>query len=467
MVHHAPLFPSLLALWALVGVDPMSGARIVNALAFGLIVFGSGQLLLRVLQSSLLAALGAAAALVSWPLLRVSTMAWSEPLFALLVIAFISALSRLLDTGKWRWLAVTGAVAALACLQRYVGVALVASGGVMIVFCLRNRRLLMRIAFAAVFGVASSLPIGLWLVRNHVRTDTFMGTRPESQEDLLSVTGDVLRVLGSWLRPGETGLWLAAFGVGVSALAVPAAVRALRRRSDGSVAAGAQGSPPLTSAGRATRREVTAAATVVLVFLGFMVRAELSVGMDRVNDRLLAPVYVPMIVVILSLAQTGILRLSARPTQRALATTVVAVLCLLWLWTPARRVCAYTERCAADGAGGYNTVRWRESSILHSLQYVRWRDPPRVYCNEPYAMYILAGQRSRSMHAAPRDAVVFRHWLSRGTPIMVVWLRDAKSRGIRSPEELRDSFRVKEVFAVADGSIYSVRLGAGFERREE
>jgi len=40
-----PLFPTVLAILGLLGIEPLDGARFVNIAAFGLIIFAFGQLL--------------------------------------------------------------------------------------------------------------------------------------------------------------------------------------------------------------------------------------------------------------------------------------------------------------------------------------------------------------------------------------------------------------------------------------
>ena len=77
LVHWPPLFPTLLAVLGLAGIEPLVGARIINILAFGLTIFFSGQLLRMYLRSNSLVILGTASVALSLHLLYVSNMVWT------------------------------------------------------------------------------------------------------------------------------------------------------------------------------------------------------------------------------------------------------------------------------------------------------------------------------------------------------------------------------------------------------
>lgn len=81
MIHFPPLYPALLAAAGLVaGVDPLVAATWLNVALFGANVLLIGGVLARTLRSPGLAVFGTFAALTTLPMLRVHSMAWSEPL---------------------------------------------------------------------------------------------------------------------------------------------------------------------------------------------------------------------------------------------------------------------------------------------------------------------------------------------------------------------------------------------------
>lgn len=165
-----PLYSLLLAAPGLLAWDPMDAAGPLNAAIFGLTVFVAGLWLRERLHSGLLAWWGCLAVMLSLPLTREASWALSEPLFILLATLSLVQLDRFLDNGKHRSLAWASAFAALACLTRQMGVALVATTAVLLALQpgtatpLKAKRITMH-------ALVSLVPLGLWTLRNLLSSD--------------------------------------------------------------------------------------------------------------------------------------------------------------------------------------------------------------------------------------------------------------------------------------------------------
>jgi len=87
MTHFPPGFPSILALIGLLtGLDPLRGARVFNALLFGLNVGLTGWLGWRMTGSRVASLIVALLTLTSSSLLYVHSRAMSEPLYIFLTL---------------------------------------------------------------------------------------------------------------------------------------------------------------------------------------------------------------------------------------------------------------------------------------------------------------------------------------------------------------------------------------------
>jgi 4-amino-4-deoxy-L-arabinose transferase-like glycosyltransferase len=190
--HFPPLFTMVLAALGKVGLDPLGGARVVNALAFAGIVLLVG-LVVRSRTGSMPAAIVASvltAAAVD--LLTYSASALSEPLFILLAIAGLVVLAAFLDRPSPTLLVAAGALVGAAFLTRYVGIALVVAGTAALVW----RR---RWAAAGVFGAIAVAPVAVWLVS--------AGGRGSSDRSFVlhmfgaDYLGQAVRPLSRWLVP--------------------------------------------------------------------------------------------------------------------------------------------------------------------------------------------------------------------------------------------------------------------------
>ena len=202
-VHWPPLFPTLLAGMASIGIDPLNGARLFNAAIFGLIIFVTGHLLRTHLKSMTLVLIGTAFLLVSVIFLRVSIMAWSEPLFVLLTIAFFFYLSKFLKEQRFKFLILIGILAGVACLQRYIGFTLIFTGIISIFFFTHSGARHQTLKSASFFGFVSSIPLAIWLGRNYALTSTISGVRPPSTTGFFQNAAETLKSVSFWLLPTD------------------------------------------------------------------------------------------------------------------------------------------------------------------------------------------------------------------------------------------------------------------------
>ena len=125
VTHFPPAYSSVLAFIGLFGLDPLRGARFLNALLFGLNLVLMGILGWRMTKSLPAGLVLAALFLANDSLLRVHTTALSEPLFIFLsLLAFWMFDLYFERDAHWLWLVACGVFVGLAYLTRYAGLAL-------------------------------------------------------------------------------------------------------------------------------------------------------------------------------------------------------------------------------------------------------------------------------------------------------------------------------------------------------
>ena len=128
-----PLYPLLLAAASLFIFDPHAVAGLVNAVIFGLTVLLVGHWLRQRLESGWLALWACLATMLSFPLVREASWAMTEPLFILTATLSLMHLDKFLREGRDASLLWAAAFAALTCLTRYIGVALVAASALLLI----------------------------------------------------------------------------------------------------------------------------------------------------------------------------------------------------------------------------------------------------------------------------------------------------------------------------------------------
>ncbi len=162
LTHYPPLYPLILSAAGFFGVDMLQWA-----LGWDLILLIANILLAGVIASRMGfrdTTLPVALVALCPGILTVHWMVWSEPVFIFLGFAGLVTLDIYLKSRRSAVLLVAGVIMALAWLDRYIGIALIAgAGGTLWLFSHRRVRDLL------VFGIVSSAPLLLWLSHNVIR----------------------------------------------------------------------------------------------------------------------------------------------------------------------------------------------------------------------------------------------------------------------------------------------------------
>ena len=231
-----PIWPGLMAAvsW-LTPLNALGAAIVLNAaVSFGVVVVGH-RLLRSVVTDERLVLLGTLVFALGPSTVGLGHVLMTDMAFALVVMTWMLVLMRFRRTGS---LATLGAAALLAWVGfglRYVGLVLIAFGGLWLLLDQR-RPLAQRFRDGVLYGiVAASAPIA-WMLRNRSIDGTFTGERNPSARGFVDNCFDVAATLGRFLLPGFgngfTKIW-AGIGIVVLAITVWVTWKVLQRRPDG------------------------------------------------------------------------------------------------------------------------------------------------------------------------------------------------------------------------------------------
>lgn len=242
-----PLYPLTLTPFT----DMQMAARSMNAVCLALTV----TLTLYALRDRTTGLLvGIVATLVLSPSLQfVHRYVWSEPLFVTLVAAWFALL--LAGVKERRRVVLLALIAALLGLQRYVGILFVPFG---VFALLLNQVNWKRIA---VYVLIAGVPLGLWMLRNILLGYPATGAdRGAAYFTFAYGTQTAILTLIGWLP-----VLALAFGAG------------------------------FVGRSRLPRSFLLVCAYYVVVHIVFIIWSQSTTGMDSADDRLLAPVFVPLV----------------------------------------------------------------------------------------------------------------------------------------------------------------------------
>jgi hypothetical protein len=454
-VFWPPLFPLSLSTAGLTGIDPLHAARIINAVAFGLIIFFSGQLFLRSFKSRVMVIVGAFFVLFSVPLHKVSVMAWSEPLYTLFSIIFFIAFTKFSVRKSYTWLLLSATFASLALLQRYAGITIAITAIVTIVFLVKNMPAKSRITYALTFCVLSLAPLMLWITRNYLLTSTFSGHRPPAYYGLLKNISLTADVIGNWFLPVFIHPMLPLFILTVFCI-VFLLIGFFAHKAE------------IKPAGVLPNQIMASIIVYITCYIVFFIITSSLIAYEPINDRQLAPLFPFVLLVLLVAAEESIKRSGFILENKKLIRGMLIALLPLLMTYPVLKTSLLISDWIKEGAGEdfyglsyYGKKAWQESPLITWLK----NNPLSgcVYSNDPAPLYILAGIHAKLSLSKDTTVTRFREELNVNQNCCLVWFNnnlDGRYRMLQSQdricplEKVKELIELQEVAVFSDGTVY-------------
>lgn len=435
-----PLFPILLAIPGLVGIDPATTARFLNAFALGGVILASGVFFSRCLRSKALILIALSSVTLCAPLVGVSSMAWTEPVFVLLIVLFILQIARFLRDGRTWSLVAASILASLCLMQRYTGVTVVIAGVVLLLFRKSGPRVPVRFRHAAVFVAISCTLLALWMARNYRLTNTLTGQA--RQHSVYSIWTNI-RVAADtatrWLLPASIPLAARLIIIGGLILLAIAALVRFRGRLP-----------------HATERDSSclwSAWAVTLTYIPLILYThQAGVLNEPMNDRYLAPLCVLTLWLTFIAADRAWSLLGLTSPRGPLLQHVFVGLSALWLAYPIEHTANAISGRMRKGAGEYSTRGWQESPL------VKWlRSHPlegNLRSNAPDALYALTGMHALVSPHRTWDIEGFREAVATDAGPLLIWFGASPRVYLYDLDELASLFYLEEVATFADDGVY-------------
>ena len=422
-----PLFPALMAVFGLVGIEPADAGRLLNAAAFGLIILVSGLWLRRTLRSPFLAVGATLIIMVPAPFApgHFSSGIESEPLFMLFSLLALMWIVPFLSRGSlWRPILLAAVFSALAAVTRYAGVPLIFTG-VLLLLLRRESSLVVRLKYATVYGIIASIPLATVLAYNQVLFGVPLRHTlrwDDPSRPLYHSLNRIVDLFPKGALPVNSPDWypyLLWIATGLVIMGVAAVC--IRYRS--------QLSPKKSGSLQPLLPFVVFALPYLTLIV---VAASYRPGNDPITPRLLVPLYVPLLLAgaclldrLLHLRAAGWM---ARVKWVAVALILTGCLGSASVWTASG--IAATARALESGYHNrtYNTAHWDGSA---TIEYLRANPvDTRIYCNRFGILHFLlaldAGINVRGKYPQlARDVPdVIRQINDSGDGTHIVWLYD-------------------------------------------
>jgi len=256
--------------------DPLQYGALLNGFLFGTVIYLCGTIMNGFYHTSKWYKRVLLCCVVLSPaLLEVYSMLWSETLFLLLLMLLTVAMKKYLEAPGMKWLLISAGLVSLACVTRYAAIVLVGIG-LFLIFFEGKLSVGKRIRHCFYFGVVSVLLLAVNLIRNEMITHLATGARQRSIHSLMTNVQYFGDVLSEWLlidkKPNVS--------IGITLIVLVVFIMGMiwcyfRRKTE-------------------RRYEYIIAATGLFYGLFMIISASLS-RYEQFTNRLLSPLYIPMI----------------------------------------------------------------------------------------------------------------------------------------------------------------------------
>ena len=455
--RYPPLYPLVIAATGFLHDDMIASAAVLNAVAFGLSVSATAAWL-QTRQASAFLVVWVGLALALSPLASAATYVWSESVFVLFALLALFALDRFLVADTRRALLLSAVAAALCCLTRYAGAAVIACA-VLLIALRRSWQPTRRLRAVVVYTAVGLAPTAVWMARNVFVVGSLMGDRTQFHGSPLG-TSHMAVEMSLALAVGPAVFdWIEAFSAGGGTR--DATIADLRWKSTWLL-----GVWVLVVCGLACGRrpglwrDVSVPAGFLLCY--FAVLAVAPVGGGTIAEpRFVVPIIAPMLVVFaltlhscharasLTTADWSGRRAPGGWGRGAWGRWPIPALASLWLAQWVAPNAAEIKQWLTHGGDGYGARRWAESDTVAHLKSATVGD--RLLSNDPMAVYLLVGGGTATHLSGYHRIDGIPPEIPHG--VHVVWFYDSNSAGPADLMAFLNSFPKMELVAAHDDGV--------------
>lgn len=437
-----PLYPMLLAAGLKVGLSCEITALLINLLSVGLLLFFLSRWMFINLQHRFVAHWASLVILLHFALLDVALHAWTEPIFNLLVMVFLLRLPFVAKRKSWGALVWLAILAAAIWSLRYVGITVVAVGGI---FILLSGELTWprRLRRTVVFGMIAALPTLVWLIRNLQVMGQVAGERSPSSFGLFQNLRFTVKHLAWWILHESWGPVIPSLLLAVL-LSILLYIRWSRRKTE-------------THA-----RILTVLECFIALNLAFLIYTSSRYAFEAIHSRYILPVFLPLLLWVALLID----RLFDG-WKRRLWPTLTAVLMIAWLIWPAAQSLARIMRARHIGIDTFSALdyqgwalwNWLEGSPEEAIYISNGADAVHYHTGLPVRL-----APRRWIHSTSRTETTelsdFAAIFEEDRPVFYIWISDFPRTGARmnyhSLEELLELYRLEPIVAFPESAVFMV-----------
>lgn len=428
-----PLF--LAKIGFITGLSPETYLPWANTLLFSGVLFMTSFLIqdylpkARIYKAAILAILSC-----SPGLLEVYSMAWSETVFIFLSLLFLTSIRYYQCNRNTGRLLMVALVAAVAFLTRYAGICLVITGIAILLFDEANQPL-SKARHILLFTLIACTPVSLNLLRNHLLAGESTGIREKALRSLMDNLQQSAAVLGDWLPflKGHPTLSVCVL-IAIVTLGMAIFIYGILQQ-------------------QYFHSAKTILGCFLLVYFGFMIGIASISRFEDISNRLLSPVYIPLLLIGSSWLPAFYRR--SWGFKKMLITAGSMLVFGGFLYNHYQQNAASWEGIKDAGIPGYAEDSWTQSATIRYINQHKTLFGDTIYSDAEDAVYYLTGLKALPLphKEIEQEKTAFLH-----TPqFYLFWLSDGENQDLVGLPFIQQHKQTLSEKIFPDGKIYFFR----------
>lgn len=380
LVHWAPVYPLGLALIIyLTKLKANEAALALNVVLFSFVIYSSSKLYLIITKSLRLSLLIAIMVIFSLPIFSVSSLALSELTFIFFINLQLISVNYLISTKERKYLFLCALITSLLPITRYVGVTIVLTSIVLIIYIYYKNLGTLR-KNISIFIVISLLPFYIWIIRNYRLTRSFLGHRPSSILSASEVVSLFANVILDWfiyqeaINRNKINIFLIIIFILFFIILIYFLLSSLMKKE----------------------YIFTYISFFILTYSLFIILSSVNTAYEFISQRILSPIYIPLVILSVNLSSKAF-KLISIGYSTYLRSILSLALSFFWMTFPVKNSLKAIKSTYIEG-GGYNSLRWQNSEIVSFLRKKQVNfSKELIYTNDTTGLYLMTGIKARGL----------------------------------------------------------------------
>jgi len=414
-------------------VDPIEAGAMINATLFAAVIFTSGWIMEKFISHSRIYKWLILIAIILSPgLLEIYTYLWSETLFIFEILLFIIAYWRYLQTHSTKALVWVAVIVAISCITRYAGVTVIGAGGLMLL--LDNQLTIKKkVGHILLFGAIGVSLLAGNLLMNRINSGLSTGTRYPSITpfvDNLYYFGTVICDWGSLSKAAYP------YAAVITAVVLLALIGILLWKA---------------FKGRINSYENIVIAFAVVYGLFIVISASIS-RYERINSRLLSPMFIPLLVACTSWVPDVLLLVKSK--AKYVLAGVAVVLMLTFEYFTARADYQRYDDEFDYGVPGYSDDDWNKSEFIVYLRHHQHMFKPGIpiYTDADEAVYLFTRMSSTVIPHKDNQADVQKFYAQKR--FYLIWFDNLYNTELINLPDIMKNKKLVQIGGAKEGRIF-------------